>query len=483
MKRGVGLPDSSDRPNVVLLVLDALRADEVEGYGAPAGSSPTLGQLGRTGVVVPEVRSTASWTLPSHIAMFTGQLGRALGLGQAPSETVQSAAPIVKAQRDRLLAEVLRRAGYETRGITANGWLGPQSGFNTGFEHFTQLELERQGELGGPLAHRLKWAWEGVRARSDDGAAEAEAVLNRWTGEISGKPFFWFVNLVECHSPYLPPKPYAARSPLTRARVADDAFRYLTFESLLLTCLGKRTVPAGAIERMRKLYRAALRYVDDWLARLLASLSDARALEDTLIIVCSDHGENFGVGGLMGHGTSLDDRLLRVPFIVKGPGCDAFRGMRSLAELPSRVASAVQLERHPWPDGLSAGLAVAQWDPFELTEERRESLVTEWKLDAEEVERLTSPLTCAVDGHLKLVQGASPEDESLYDLESDPLELTPIRGRAAVEARAGEALAVLRAAVNHPLVQATAERGEPAEAASADEVAEIERRMRLMGYM
>jgi arylsulfatase A-like enzyme len=70
-----------DRPNVILCVIDALRADEVEGYGAPPGACPTLGQLGRRGTAVPDVRTTASWTLPAHTAMFSGQLARGLGLG------------------------------------------------------------------------------------------------------------------------------------------------------------------------------------------------------------------------------------------------------------------------------------------------------------------------------------------------------------------------------------------------------------------
>jgi arylsulfatase A-like enzyme len=471
-----------ERPNILLLVLDALRADQVEPYGAPLGASTTLAALAREGAAIPEVRSTATWTLPSHLAMFTGELARSLGLGQAPSETVQSAAPVVRAQRDRLLAEVLRQAGYETRGVTANGWLGTRSGFSTGFEHFTDLRTGRHGELGGPLAHRLRWAWEGMRARADDGAAEAQTILRQWIPELRRKPFFWFVNLVECHSPYLPPKRYAPLSPFTRALVADEAFRYLTYDGLFLACLGKRTVPAGAVKRMRRMYRGAVRYVDDWLARLLESLSHAGVLDKTLIVVCSDHGENFGTRGLMGHGISLDDRLLRVPFIVAGPGSTAFDGMRSLAELPSRIASAVQLEGHPWSDGLPAGLPVAQWDPFELTEERRERLVREWDLNEEDFEKLTSPLTCAVSGQLKLVRGASPEDESLYDLDVDPLELAPLRGQA-LEAYPDETLGALRAAVNHPLVQSTAAPGEPADPVTADEVADIEHRMRLMGYM
>jgi hypothetical protein len=109
-------------------------------------------------------------------------------------------------------------------------------------------------------------------------------------------------------------------------------------------------------------------------------------------------------------------------------------------------------------------------------------VVSKWKLSDEGVLRLTRPLTCAVSGHLKLVLGAADSDEELYDLEHDPLELKPLRGSEAV-ARAGDVLRDLRAAVHHPSVQQSATSAPMPAAVSSDEVAEIERRMRLMGYM
>jgi hypothetical protein len=157
--------------------------------------------------------------------------------------------------------------------------------------------------------------------------------------------------------------------------------------------------------------------------------------------------------------------------------------MRSLVEMPARIARATGIRDSPWPDGLPAGLPVAQWDQFKLTQERLEELMRRWDLDEQAAIRLTSPLTCAVSGRLKLVRGASPDDESLFDLDADPLEVVPIRSQQAIAARAGPALEPLRRAVNHPLVQATAEPSPQPEDVSADELAEIERRMRLMGYM
>lgn len=430
---------------------------------------------------MPDVRSTAGWTLPAHVAMFTGQLARSVGLGQAPGGTPQGAAPVVRTQQDWLLAQVLRRAGYATSGITTNVWAGPRCGFGTGFERFEDLNSSRHNALGGGLLHRLKWDWEGLRARADDGAAQTERVMEDWVKEPDGRPFFWFVNLVECHGPYLPPRPYHGASALTRLGAADEARRYLTFDAILKSWLGVITVPAGALARMRRLYAASLRYVDAWLGRLLDRMKGAGVLDETLVIVCSDHGENFGDDGLMTHGMSLDDRLLRVPFIVAGPGSDQFVGMRSLAEMPSRIAQAVDLEQHPWDDGLIDGLSVAQWDPWRLSDERLEAIAKQWKLGSGQLKQLVQPLTCAVSDRFKLVRAG--EDEVLYDLEVDPHERSPLRDEGAMAARAGEELAHLQAVVRRPDVAQTAETSLAPDDVSPDEVADIERRMRLMGYM
>src|SRR3954470_17678282 len=122
--------------NVLVLVFDTSRADAFEPYGAQAGASPAVSQLAGRGKAIDDVFSTACWTLPSHASMFTGLLPRALGLGQAPGGAPQGAKPVLEGQRDRLLSEVFRRAGYATRAASANLWISPHSGFEIGFEEF-----------------------------------------------------------------------------------------------------------------------------------------------------------------------------------------------------------------------------------------------------------------------------------------------------------------------------------------------------------
>lgn len=468
------------RPNVLWLVLDTARRDAFEPYGAASGSTPLVADLARRGRAVEGVHAAACWTVPSHAAMFTGQLPRAAGLCRAPEGRPHGCRPVLEAQRDRLLPEVMRRAGYATGGVTTNLWITEQSGFATGFDEWRSVETHRQDVLGFTgLRARLGWARQALAARVDDGAAEAGRILGEWIAAGGEKPFFWFANLIECHSPYLPPKPYNDLSALERVRAAEDARRHLTLGEIWRACVGGFDVPEPALDRMRHLYARAIRSMDDWLEQVLSRLDDAGMLDETLVIVTSDHGENFGEGGLMGHALSLDERLLGVPFVAAGPGSDAFDGMASLAELPARIATAVGLESHPWdPAELPQGVAVAQFDGLVAHDDpRARTAVDEWGLGEEAVARLTTSLTIATDGKLKLQRRGDIEE--LFDLEADPLEL-----EARSPAGANGAVAALRAALDHP--GATTVRAPEQVAAEADgdeEMDKLEAQMRLLGYL
>ena len=136
-------------PNVLCVVFDTARRDAFEPYGAPPGSTPAVAQLASSGQAFTDVYATASWTIPSHASMFTGSLPRALGLGQAPGSRREGCRPILEANRDRVLPEVLRRNGYATAAVSANVWIAPESGFATGFDRFEEVATGRQG-----LMHR-----------------------------------------------------------------------------------------------------------------------------------------------------------------------------------------------------------------------------------------------------------------------------------------------------------------------------------------
>lgn len=384
---------------------------------------------------------------------------------------------MVESHVDRNLAEVLRRAGYATRAVSANLWLSEASGFSLGFEHFLSIDSGRQAKIHGGLRARASWALEAARAEVDDGAREAGQVLRRWIDGVGGRPFFWFVNLTECHSPYLPPRPYTDVSLLDRLRAAEDARRHLTLDRIWSACVGGHVVPDDALERMRHLYARSIRYMDDWLADVLEALDRRGVLDDTLVLVTSDHGENLGESGLMAHALSLDNRLLSVPLVASGVGAPSGDHARSLAELPRMIASAVGLDDHPWrADDLPAGAAVAELDPpVDEEDPRAHEAIRQWGVGAEALRLLTTPRTCATDGALKLLRFGA--EEHVFDLDADPLELRPLP-----TVNETQEVARLRAALEHPSVAATAPLARPADA-SDEELRELEDRMRLLGYM
>jgi arylsulfatase A-like enzyme len=463
-------------PHVLLVVLDAARRDSLEPYGAPAGASPAIAQLANRGTAHQNVYSTACWTVPSHASMFTGLMPRAAGLAQVRS--APEARPIIQAHRTRLLPEVMRRAGYRSLGVSANVWVSSASGYDTGFEPFVLVDSGRHARMHkAGVRERLRWVVEGALGRADDGAREVEKVLERSLRDPE-QPFFCFVNLLECHSPYLPPRPYGG-SLLERARTADDARRYWTLDSIWRTNLGAATVPKAALERARRMYTAAIRYMDDWLARVLERLDSAGILDETLVIVMSDHGENLGEGGRTNHALSLDNRLIHVPFVAAGPGCS--QEINSLASLPRFVAEAAGVAEHPFREEPPPGYGMAQFDP-PVAPDDDEMLAKVRQVGLEDaLEALTTPLSCAVDREFKLLRRGDREEA--YDLARDPLELNPLDPSQLPDDR----VTALRGVLDHPVMTGRSSIGEqeaaPPPAPSEDEMRDLEERMKLLGYL
>ena len=136
----------------------------------------------------------------------------------APAWATSAAAPTRSSRVEcelgpQLLPSVLRQHGYRTSGVSANLWVSEQSGFDEGFDSFRYLKSRRNHKIDSKRAiDKLQWYLEAARASVDDGASAVVALLDEWSSSRHREPFFWFVNLVECHSPYLPPRPFNNQS-------------------------------------------------------------------------------------------------------------------------------------------------------------------------------------------------------------------------------------------------------------------------------
>jgi arylsulfatase A-like enzyme len=234
---------------------------------------------------------------------------------------------------------------------------------------------------------------------------------------------------------------------------------------------------------MRHLYQRSVSYMDAWLADVLQALDARGILEQTLVIVTSDHGENFGEHGLIAHAFSINEHLVHVPLVMAGPGADGPPELMSLAEMPRLIAAAAGIEDHPWGDDeLPAGAAIAQCDPMApATDARMRNFAKTYHVSDSGLSPLVSTFSAATDGHHKLL--VRDGVESLVDLDADPGELRPREPDVS-----DAAVAALRDALAHPASGAS---GEPAPAAvtggaggaSPEELAAIERQMKLLGYM
>lgn len=409
--------------NVLLIVFDTARADRFEPYGSTAGSTPAVAQLAAEGTAHPLAFAPSSWTVPSHVSLFTGLLPGRAGL-HLIEQTHDGFRQALDHFRDRSLPSVLSRHGYRTVGISANGWVNGPTGFDIGFDQFEYVASHRHVRLGGGWRARTRWAYQALQARLDDGAARIEALV---ADAVRGRrPFFCFVNLVECHSPYLPPRPYNPLGRRDRMRAAADANRYCTLDAFWNIALGvSPPPPADVIERMQALYDGSIAQLDAWLARVLDALDRAGLRPDTQVVVTSDHGENLGEAGLTGHNFSLDDRLIRVPFVTSGPLHLRTPRAVSLVDVPTLLGDALGIDGHPWdPVSPDRDIAVAQFvAPVRAGEPGVEEGLQRWDLDPAARKKLLRSFECATDGRTKVFR--DEDGETVVDLATDPLELAP----------------------------------------------------------
>jgi arylsulfatase A-like enzyme len=395
-----------------------------------------------------------------------GVTGRAV---RSSERRLTSLRPAIERISDRWVPEVFRRAGYETAAISANVWITREMGFDVGFDRFVPVGLAAIAPRGGSANRRmrdalpravrdagknvLRYGKEALRGR--DFGADAAVRAARDLLRESRRPFFWFVNVMEAHAPYLPPARFLPRWGADRLVAPSIVHSYLDERFVLSHNLGRGMLPSRAAGILRELYAGEISYTDDFLRRFVEILEPV--LAETVLVVTSDHGEHLGERHLLGHQLALDDELLNVPLVELGPGVPRESTARvfPLNGLPAMLASAAGLKQHPW-DG-PGDIAVARYESGWEQIRRAPELAVDLRLTPEELVRLHSPMVCATDGITTLTVSAAGEK-----VEGDP-----------------SALARLRVAV-------ASSRGvdeQPAEGATLDEEAEIEERLRSLGYL
>ncbi len=294
-----------DRPNVLLVVIDTLRADHLSCYGYGRETSPNIDRLAREGVLYEQAISAASWTFPAHASLFTGLYPRDHG-ATSNSKTLEASFDT--------LAELLEGAGYDTAGFSNNVWFLESGGLQQGFEAFLEMW------------HRQVVQERGVTFDDpayDMGAAETTDEIFAWLdGRSDEAPFFVFVNYFEPHLPYRPPQPFDEKF-LPETTGPRDIKRLRSFysprEYAYMLDIPWAGLEDGDLEILTALYDGEIAYVDSIIGRVVDGLRSRRLLDDTVLVITSDHGEHLGEHHMLDHKLSLYEPLLRVPLILWNP--------------------------------------------------------------------------------------------------------------------------------------------------------------------
>jgi arylsulfatase A-like enzyme len=292
-------------PNIVLIVLDTVRADHVGCYGYMLKTTPHIDELASKGVLFEQAITPSPWTAPSHASIFTGLFP---GQNQVHEKNI-SLDPQIPT-----LASLLSQKGYQTVGLTNNVYVRRRLGLAHGFQDYE--ELWGRNEISSLLLVE-EWLNQRTHPRVDAGAQDTFGRVQDWFhyDHRAGKPFFLFINYMEAHAPYTPPAEYKRKFVLPDEMAAADRVNQDP-EAFLV---GQVHMNDRDFALLSQLYDGEINYLDDQIGRVLTLIAEYSTPKDTMIIVLSDHGENLGDHGLMSHEMSVHDTLIHVPMILYYP--------------------------------------------------------------------------------------------------------------------------------------------------------------------
>ena len=433
-----GMPAPRPRaPRVRLLVLDTVRAHNMSLYGDARRTTPWLERLAGRSAVFDHAYAPSTWTLPSHGSLFTGR--------PPHQQSGNSFTPLDDALPT--LAEAFRDQGWYTLGVVANDDNAyPHTGLDRGFVRYDAhttafweiLEASRVGAL-------LRW---GLRRFGIDFATrkDADTINERFLDRLDRRgerPFFAFLNYYDAHYPFDEPLP-----------------PFSSIEGWAENPVGiVGEMHAGMIPHVDD-YDREIAHLDDRLEALFAELDRRGELEDTIVIVTSDHGEEFLEHGYLGHGFNVYDTTLRVPLLIHRPGLvPAARIHRPVAlqDLPATIMELVGLsDDSPFP-GTSL-LAGGSGQPAgDTASADADAPVLSEVAVSPPGEKEPAPWNyrSLVRGDLHYIRNPDRSEE-LYDLASDPWETRDLAGGGS-DPRLGGFRAALSTLIDGPLVS----RGEP----------------------
>jgi arylsulfatase A-like enzyme len=430
------LPASSAVPNVVLYMIDTLRADHLGVYGYRRPISPEIDAFAAQATVFMQAFAQSGWTKSSVASMLTGRHPLTHGVVERMDALPDAL---------RTLPEMLRDAGYETLGITTNPAISAEAGFSRGFDSYVQLFDPQALPFVAQPAEKINQELFGWLADRDP-----------------NRPFFAYLHAMDAHEPYLPPPAYRRRF----AAQADAALCRPGPQDVAAALATRSGLTRGGLKKnFEALYDAQIAHGDSQFGLLLRRLRDLGLYDQTVVILVADHGEEFLDHGLFAHGHSLYQEILHVPLIIRWPeGQYAGRKVESPAQhidlLPTILAAAGAPSPAAYP-GMDLRLLARAGTPVEREVSSDLSLAGT---------RVSSLVTGGM--HLLVRERPNPVAE-LYDTRNDPRELRNLADPAGV--RFGYLMSRLRT-LNHQQGSSAATRRSPIPG-------ELDKQLRALGYV
>jgi arylsulfatase A-like enzyme len=431
-------PADTSTPDVLLIIVDTLRADHLSSYGYGRPTSPAIDALAAQGVLFENSFATSSYTLPSHASILTGQYPR---VHQIEWDTSHRPPP----PTGQNLPEVLQSMGYRTGAFSANTfYFSREHGFGRGFLHFEDffhsIEDMAWRTAYGAIATRLirhRLGYEDLPGRKLASDVNDEAV--RWIRKDSDRPFFATLNYMDAHEPYLPPQPYR-----NKFSAKPDPGGLLNSKWHI-----PKTLTPEQLQSEIDAYDGGIAYVDAQVSRLLSDLQAMARSRPLIVIVTSDHGEEFGEHGGFLHQKHLYREVIQVPLIVWSPGrmprgLGIREGVRvkepvSNGAIPATIMSMLGRDPSPfqipslkplWARALATDLVHVDVPPV-LSELKHRP----WAFPHDAPIRFGSMQSLVDEGwHYIETKGRGPE---LFDWRADPRERTNVVQRPDAQAVVG----------------------------------------------
>ncbi len=408
------LSSSAERPNVLLIILDTVRAASISLYGYSRPTTPVLEGLGEQAITFDMAFVPSPWTLPSHASFFTGRQPHELKVDWLTP--LDETFPTV--------AEWFSQHGYSTGGFVANMTVcGEQFGLSRGFGHYEDAPVSWRSAVNNTWltreilkSARKRFGYHRIFLRKS--AEEVNRSFLDWQAETE-QPFFAFLNYYDAHAPYGPPQ-----DSLRAFSAPGERFWWIK---------GGQFDTEEDLRQLNNAYDDGIHYIDAQIGVLLDTLRQRGVLENTLVVITSDHGEEFKEHGHLGHGVTLYRQALHVPFVVLLPGApQSGRRVAHPVGLTRLAATLVDLagigEGSPFPGSPIALSDTAPGDPGGILSE-------------------ATAMPDSTGGNMRslIYQGhhyiVGDEGEELYDLASDPGEFhdlsSGVEGRRLVESLRG----------------------------------------------